>query len=119
MKRRKYKKNIVNKMTQTHKSLKVFWKLLSKLTEKESKTSSYVSHKTLTTHFQLLLNTADPATPVSNCAETAPLDNDITLEEPLESAKDSLLGGKGVGADDICNEMITCLIEVKYCLETV
>ena len=30
----------------------------------------------------------------------------------MESAKDSLPGGKGVGADNICNEMITCLIEV-------
>ena len=98
-------------MTQTHKSLKVFWKLLSKLSEKQSKTSSYVSHKTLTTHFQLLLNTAETATPHPHCSEIGPLDNNITIEELLEASKNSLPGGKGVGADNICNEMITCLIE--------
>ena len=53
-------------MTQTGKSLKVFWKLLAKLSEKQSKISSYVSHKTLSTHFQLLLNTTDVVTPIPN-----------------------------------------------------
>ena len=85
---------------------------MGKLSEKQSKTSSYVSHKTLTTHFQVLLNTVETVTPHPHCSEEGPLDEEITLEELYESAKCSLPAGKGVGADNICNEMIVCLIEV-------
>ena len=111
-KKRKYKKNIVNKMTQSHKSLREFWKLLGKLSDKKSKTSSYVSHNSLTAHFRALLNPAEKVKMPPPCPENGPLDHGITLEELNESSKESLPSGKGVGVDNLCNEMIACLIEV-------
>ena len=84
-KKRKYKKNIVNKMSQSHKSLKEFWKLLGNLSDKKSKTSSYVSPNTLTTHFKSLLNTSEESAMPPLCTESGPLDHMITLDE-LEEA---------------------------------
>ena len=46
------------------------------------------------------------------CTEIGPLDHLITLDEVYEASKVSLPKGKGVGVDNLCNEMITCLIEV-------
>ena len=46
------------------------------------------------------------------CSENGPLDQEITLEELQETSKTSLPPGKGVGVDNLSNEMITCLIEV-------
>ena len=111
-KKRKYKKNIVNKMSQSHKSLKEFWKLLGNLSDKKSKTSSYVSPNTLTTHFKSLLNTSEEPAMPPLCAENGPLDHMITLDELEEASKVSLPTGKGVGVDNLCNEMISCVIEV-------
>ena len=45
------------------------------------------------------------------CKESGPLDYKITLEE-LDKGAEILKTGKAVGADNLSNEMISCLIEV-------
>ena len=88
-----------------------FWKLLKKLSDKQPKTSSFVSHSYLTNHFKTLLNSKEKVEMPPKSTQPCQLDNEITLEELEECAKGSLPAGKGVGADNLNNEMIACLVE--------
>ncbi len=111
-KKRNYKKGIVNKMSQSHKSLREFWKLLGKLSDRQPKTSSFVSHSYITSHFRTLLNSKEEVIVPPLCREDGQLDNEITLDELNESAKTSLPLGKAVGVDNLSNEMIASLIDI-------
>ena len=98
-------------MSRSHKNPNEFWKLLGKLSDKKTKTSSYVSHNSLTSHFQSLLNPTKKTNYPPLCSENGPLDHEITLEELKDSYKESLRPGKGVGVDNLSNVMIACLVE--------
>ena len=45
------------------------------------------------------------------CEERGPLDHEITSDELLKGSE-VLKAGKAVGFDNICNEMLACLVEV-------
>ena len=110
-KKRKYKQNITDKLSQSHKSQREFWKLLDKLSAKKEKISSYVSHKALTNHFKTLLNTTNPMDMSPKCQERGPLDDKITLDE-LTKASETLKPRKAVAIDNINNEMLGCLLDI-------
>ena len=111
-KKRGYRQRIIDKMAHNQKGNKEFWKLLKKLSDKQPKTSSFVSHSYLTNHFKTLLNSKVKVEMPPKSTEPCQLDEEITLEEMNESAKVSLPAGKGVGADNLNNEMVACLVEI-------
>ena len=110
-KKRKRRNAITDKLSQTDKSQREFWKLLDKLSAKKEKTSCYISHKSLTSYFKSLLNTKNPTELPPKCTERGPLDNKISLEE-LKKVSGILKSGKSVGIDNINNEMLSCLVEI-------
>ena len=111
-KKRGYRQGIVDQMSRGQGGQRGIWGLLGKLSDRRPKTSSYVSHSYLTNHFKTLLNTGGGVDVPPICAESGQLDHEITLEELQESAKKSLPLGKGVGVDNLSNEMIACLVEI-------
>ena len=111
-KKRGYRQGIIDKMAHSQKGNKEFWKLLKKLSDKQPKTSSFISHSYLTNHFKTLLNSKEKVEMPPKSTEPCQLDIEITLEELNESAKVSLPPGKGVGADNLNNEMIASLVEI-------
>ena len=110
-KKRKHKQNITNKLSQTHVSQREFWKILDNLSEKKANVSSFVSHHAMTNHFKTLLNSKEKLTMPPRCQERGSMDHQFTLDE-LKKGSEFLKSGKGVGVDNISNEMIACLLEV-------
>ena len=111
-KKRLQKNMILNEMRQCgNMDQKKHWKLLSKLEEKDSNTTEYVSPKNLLDHYKKLLNSKRPLDLPPDSTKNGKLDYEITLEE-LDEAKNVLKKGKANGIDTICNEMILCFLEV-------
>ena len=90
---------------------KKYWNLLKKLEQKEYNTTQYVSPKNLSNHYKNLLNAKRVLDMPPISTKKGKLDHPITLEE-LEKAKHVLKRGKANGLDTICNEMISCFIDV-------
>ena len=102
-KKRKFKQSITEKLSQTPTSQREFWKILDKLSDKREKTSSYVSHQSLSNHFQNLLNTKETINVPPKCTEKGPVDDRISLDE-LKKASGILKPGKAVAIDNLSNE---------------
>ena len=111
-KKREYKQKLIDKMSRNHKSPREFWKLLDKLSDKKPKTSSLVSHSSLTSHFKTLLTSKKTFDIPPICKEGGQLDYEITLDE-IKKASEILKPGKAVGCDNLSNEMIVSLLEVS------
>ena len=90
---------------------KKYWKLVKKLEKNDHNTTQYVSPKSISNHYKNLLNAkrALDIPPIST--KKGKLDYPITSEE-LEKAKHVLKRGKANGLDTLCNEMISCFIDV-------
>ena len=110
-KKRKHRQNVSDKLSQSHVSQREFWKILDKLSEKKANTSSFVSHHAMSRHFKSLLNSKRDIAIPPKCKERGPLDHVIILEELIKGSE-VLKAGKAVGYDNICNEMLVCLVEV-------
>jgi hypothetical protein len=111
-KKRKYKQNIVEKMSKSNKSQKEFWKLLDRLSSKTTNDSAYVSHNSLSNHFKTLLNSSDQNEIPPKSNDPGQLDYPITIDE-LKKASEILKPGKAVGVDNLSNEMLSCLVETN------
>ena len=71
-----------------------------------------MSHNALLEHFKSLLNTSSVVNIPPECKEHGQLDQQITPEE-LKKGSECLKPGKAVSVDNICNEMIYCLVEAN------
>ena len=96
----KYKQRVTEKLSQTHSSQREFWKTLDKLSDKRGKTSSYLSHHSMSTHFKNLLNTKESISVPPKCHEEGPVDDKISLKE-LKKATGILKPGKAVAIDNL------------------
>ena len=111
-KKRMHKKMVLNEMVQnSNTDQKKYWKLVKKLEQKENNTTQYVSPKNLSNHFRELLNSKRALDMPPNSTKIGKLDHPITSLE-LDEAKSILKRGKANGLDTICNEMISCFLEV-------
>ena len=111
-KKRRYKGKITDKMSKSQKSQREFWKVFDRLNDRKVKTSSYVSHNSLSEHFKTLLNSTETIEIPPECKEEGQLDYTITLDE-IKKASEILKPGKAVGVDNLNNEMISCLMETN------
>ena len=84
---------------------KKYWKLLSKLEQKDTNTTEYVSPRNLLDHYKKLLNSNRPLDLPADSPKTGKLDHHITLTE-LDEAKSVLKKGKANEIDTISNETI-------------
>lgn len=112
-KKRRYRKNIVSDLEKKRScgKAKDFWKTLRKISPKNEKDTVQPSMSEYMSHFKTISNSTRPQDTPDLSEEIGPLDFDITLEELLDACK-KLVRGKAFGFDDICNEMIKCLVEV-------
>ena len=55
----KHRQKITEKLSQTHSSQLELWKTPDKLSDKQEKNASYVSHLSMSNHFKNLLNTLE------------------------------------------------------------
>ena len=112
-KKRRYRKNLLSDLEKKRScgKAKDFWKTLRKISPKNKKDTVQPSMSEYMNHFKTISNSTRAQDTPDVSEEIGPLDFDITLEE-LSDASKKLDRGKAFGFDDICNEMIKCLVEV-------
>ena len=112
-----YKETILQEMKWSIKKTKQFWKLLDKLEYKQNGKSFIqgITGENWKVHFKnVLQNPSQSENNIlpENTTKIGPLDYEITKEE-IEFGAYVLRFGKSPGIDNISNEMISCLLDVK------
>ena len=111
-KKREHKESILNQMMlkRNENNQKEFWKLLDKISPKNTSDSLNVSPHSFLEHFKATLFTDIPGEVPPESQEEGTLDYEINIEE-LKSASSILKPGKAIGVDELHNEMISSLVE--------
>ena len=103
-----HKKSIIDQINTNNKNPKLFWKLLDKLSVKNTLQKHCVQNKDLVNYFHTK-SRSEEKYPIDN-TENGPLDYVISMDE-LKEASSILKPGKSPGIDEVDNEMILCLFQ--------
>ena len=109
-----YKNDLMEKMKQSSKNSKKFWKFLDKMEKKTNDTAlkKGISNQRWVSHFKSIFNNPVCDALPQNTSDTGVLDGEISDEE-IKIAEYILRNGKSPGFDSISNEMLQCLREAR------
>ena len=112
-KKNEYKNDILKEMctSMTDKDCKNYWKLLRKLSKRQSN-DTFVSENEMIEHFKKTLCDGSVTYPITSNHPNGGLDFEITHEE-LKLASKSLKTGKSPGLDNVLNEMLKPILDYQ------